>query len=319
MRRFMCHAEAAQHHSGRAGMAVLWGLASCAGWLLAAMAAVGALTWSAETAAQLPSTGPRSVSAPLTGSATSWNELNARQKAALAPLQKRWNDIAPDHRQKWLTIANRFAAMPKVEQDRIQARMTEWAQMTPQERGRARLRFQEAKRLQSSDRQAKWQQYQALTPEQRQELSERAAQRARSASPAANAETAAKLSAHRAPPAGAAREAQARTAGPAAKPVREVAIAPAVVQAKPGATTTLITKRAAPQQAGRPTPHIAAARDTINTTTLLPRKAALTHEHAASQPGAAPSELIPATAPEAPPPAMTPSTLPEMPNPEFYK
>ena len=53
--------------------------------------------------------------------------------------------------------------------------MTEWAELTPAERGQARLNFQEARQLPAPDRSARWEEYQALPAEQRQQLAARAA------------------------------------------------------------------------------------------------------------------------------------------------
>ena len=164
--------------------------------------------------------------------------------------------------------------MPKVEQERIQARMTEWAQMTPQERGRARLRFQVAKRLQSSDRQRQVAAVPGPDPRATPGGLRCAAQRSASVAPCQR---------------GTPRQASAPASHrPRERPRRHLSVPPpSGCQAcprsgplprrssrLPGATTTLDHEAGRPQQAARPTPHTAAARDTINTTTLLPRKAA---------------------------------------------
>ena len=95
-------------------------------------------------------------------------------------------------------------------------------------------------------------------------------------------------------------------------------LAPAIVQAKPGATTTLMSKRLPPtQQQNAGVPKIAAASDAVNATTLLPRKGpqSVTPRpvEQQAQPAAAPPAPAPAPAPAPSRPSM------EMPNPEFYK
>ena len=57
----------------------------------------------------------------------------------------------------------------------MQDRMSDWAKLTPTERGQARLRYQEAKQVPPSDRRSRWDAYQALPPEQKDELAARAA------------------------------------------------------------------------------------------------------------------------------------------------
>ena len=56
----------------------------------------------------------------------------------------------------------------------VQQRMAEWARMTPAERGRARLTFQESKQLTREQKQARWEAYQALSEEERSALAARA-------------------------------------------------------------------------------------------------------------------------------------------------
>jgi len=60
--------------------------------------------------------------------------------------------------------------MPAEERQRIQERMSEWARMTPEERGRARLQFQEARQISPQQRQARWDAYLALPEEERRAL-----------------------------------------------------------------------------------------------------------------------------------------------------
>jgi hypothetical protein len=141
--------------------------------------------------------------------------------------------------------------------------MTEWARLTTQERSQARLNFQEAKQINAIDRKARWDEYQALPPEKKQQLAARAEPRAASAAGPA------------APKAGSPRDTQAKSnivPNPAFAAPPKV-IAPSVVQARPGATTTLITKRPTPpshQQAGLP--KIAATPEFVNKATLLPQR-----------------------------------------------
>ena len=64
--------------------------------------------------------------------------------------------------------------MPPEERQRIQERMTEWARMTPDERGRARLQFQEARQISPQERQARWDAYLALPADERRALAKSA-------------------------------------------------------------------------------------------------------------------------------------------------
>lgn len=193
-----------------------------------------------------------------------WASLTPAQQQALAPLQREWPTIDGTRKQKWLEVASRFPRMPTDERQRVQTRMSEWARLTPTERAGARMQYQEAKRLPAEERQAKWQAYQALSPEERESL----AQRAKPSAKTASAGEAAKPRAVAEAASGVKRNVVVSTG---VAPTRVVA--PTVVQAKPGATTTSIAKRASPplhHQAGLP--KIAATPGFVDPATLLPRR-----------------------------------------------
>lgn len=193
----------------------------------------------------------------------SWSALTPAQRAALAPLRQDWAGIDAARKQKWVEVAQKFPTLSQPERDRIQQRMAEWARMTPVERGRARLHFQESRLILPGERQALWEAYQALPQEEKQALA------ARAASPTPGA----KLSPARQ---------QARPSEPVAKQnlvpgasgrgsTRPVA--PTVVQARPGASTQLISRPPAPpvhHQAGLP--KITATRGFVDPATLLPMR-----------------------------------------------
>ncbi len=194
-----------------------------------------------------------------------WASLSGAQKTALAPLANDWSRIDANRKQKWLEVAARFPAMPADERARVQARMAEWARLSPAERAGARLQFQEVRRLPAEERQAKWQAYQALSPEERQAL----AKRARPAQKAASSPDSGKLRIAGKEPAPLVK----RNLVAPAQPTPTRVVAPTVVQAKPGATTTSMAKRAAPplhHQTGLP--KIAATPAFVNPDTLLPRR-----------------------------------------------
>lgn len=190
-----------------------------------------------------------------------WGSLTPAQRHALAPLEREWPNIDTARQAKWLEIANRLPSMPADEQKRMQNRMSEWARLTPDERGRARMSFQEAKQLSPQERQARWEAYKALPEEDRKALANRAKdKRERKIAPAASAPLSAVPK--QTPPAGA--------SGPA---VTTKPIAPTVVQAKPGVTTTLMTKKPSPPAHQKPgQPKIEAQPDKVDRTTLLPQR-----------------------------------------------
>ncbi len=214
--------------------------------------------------------------------APAWTSLTPAQKQALAPLEREWASIDAQRQSKWLVLAARFATMPTDERARLHARMAEWARLTPAERSRARLQFQDARQVSANERQAKWQAYQALSEDDRHALAQKAKPAARTAS-GPGAAAAIKPAAV----AGKQNVVQA-TAVP-----RSRAVSPTSQQVRPGATTTTITTRTPPpthNQAGLP--KIAATPGFVDPSTLLPRRgpqgAAVRSAAVASGPAAQP-------------------------------
>ncbi len=105
-----------------------------------------------------------------------WSDLTEHQQQALAPLSEQWPTMNEPHKRKWLALSQNFAQLSTDEQNTLQSRMKEWAALSPQKRAVARLNFADAKKLPQEDKKAKWEAYQALSPEAKQKL---AAQQAR--------------------------------------------------------------------------------------------------------------------------------------------
>jgi hypothetical protein len=208
-----------------------------------------------------PARSPAAAAPKVDTSGPAWNTLSPAQRQALAPLEREWPSIDSVRKSKWLEIAARLPSMPPDERRRMQERMSEWARLTPDERGRARLSFQEAKQLSPRQRQERWEAYQALPEEDRKALANRAQQDKPQSVPVPPA--AKMLAAPRQPP-----PAAASSPGVIARPA-----APTVVQARPGATTTLMTRVPSPpphQKAGQP--KIEAQPGKVDRTTLLPQR-----------------------------------------------
>ncbi len=240
--------------------------------------AATAVTPSGATA-PAPGTSANSKSSP-------WTGLSAAQKSVLGPLEQDWASIDAQRQQKWLELAGRFSSLPVEEQTRIKTRMAEWSRLTPAQRGLARQQFQEARELPSEQRQAKWQEYQALSPEQRQALAQQAKPAARAqASKDAKDQKTRQLDKDDGP--NAKRNLVQAPTAPPSKVVSNTA-----VQAKPGATTTRMNVRAAPPAHHQPgMPKIAATSGFVDPATLLPRRGpqgAAVQASAASAPSSQP-------------------------------
>jgi len=112
--------------------------------------------------------------APKPASKPSWNELDAAQKAALQPLAPIWNDIGANRKRKWVAMSTNFSTLSAADQATLQGRMREWASLSTAERNRARLNFAQSKELTNEEKKARWEAYQALSPEQKRRLAAQA-------------------------------------------------------------------------------------------------------------------------------------------------
>lgn len=248
-------------------------LASLAGMILLAG---GGSAWSGPSEPSASGAPRLAVTSTLASNKTGaihWDALTSGQRSALAPLQKDWSTLDNTSQEKWLALANRFPAMSQAERERIQARMTEWARTPSSERGKARLRFQHAKEISPEQRQAQWAAYQNLPEDQRRKLADDAAKKQKLlAQPAASGVA---LSGQKL--AGGSEPGTVAKSNIVPSPKRSEAaqksIAPTIVQANPGATTTLISKRPTPAPHLQPgLPKVAATPGLVDSATLLPRQ-----------------------------------------------
>jgi hypothetical protein len=158
--------------------AVVWAgaLAVAAFSLTLANAQPGAKA-AAGTASSAAATSPKAVSTtkPL------WSELAAEQQQALQPLNAHWNTLNVSQKKKWLALSRNFASMSADDRSTLHSRMIEWAALSNQQRTQARLNFAEVKRIPPDERKAKWEQYQALSEEEKRKLAERAPTKPRGA------------------------------------------------------------------------------------------------------------------------------------------
>jgi hypothetical protein len=192
-----------------------------------------------------------------------WAGLSRTQQIALAPLERDWDKLDPARKSKWMEIVPRFMALSSDEQARMHERMRAWTRLSPAERQQARIGFQVAQQLKGEDRQAKWEAYQALSPEKRQELLEKAAQKQQT-------KPVGKQAVGSLDP-----QAKSNLVPAPQKNLPAVPVAPSVLQAKPGVSTVLINQAKttpAHQQAGQT--KVLADPALVDSKTLLPKKIA---------------------------------------------
>lgn len=144
----------------------------------------GVMTLALEASAQTLATQPANVASATQSSRPLWKDLSASQQQALAPLTQLWPTMTEPHKRKWLALSHNFAQLSPDEKTTLQGRMREWAALSPQQRTTARLNFAGAQQVPQEDKRAKWEAYQALSPEAKQKLAAQQAKPLVGAAPA---------------------------------------------------------------------------------------------------------------------------------------
>jgi hypothetical protein len=129
---------------------------------------------SARPAASAPR-GGKGIAAAKPVTRPLWRELSAGQQQALAPLAAKWDTLNEAQKRKWLALSVNYPKLSGEEQAKLHSRMTEWVALSPQQRSIARLNFGESQKISPDDKKAKWEAYQALSPEEKHKLAARAA------------------------------------------------------------------------------------------------------------------------------------------------
>lgn len=126
----------------------------------------------AKSAASAASPGKAATAAVV--SKPAWADLSARQQESLKPLAATWNGISEAQKRKWLEVSKNYPTLGVADQAVMHSRMNEWVTMSPQQRAAARLNFAKTKELSKEltpdEKKAKWQSYQALSPEEKAKL-----------------------------------------------------------------------------------------------------------------------------------------------------
>ncbi|KQV60360.1 hypothetical protein ASC95_02530 [Pelomonas sp. Root1217] len=215
-----------------------------------------------------PTGKPRSPTKPVAPAALSvppatWSGLTPKQQTLLAPLEREWSEISDTQRSKWLSATPTLATMSGEEIKRVHDRIRDWTFLSGSERLNARISFQVTRQLTPEQRQARWEAYQALPADERKALAEKAMARRQAlaeapARAAAPSPTKPKFSAAPPPP---------RLTSP-------TLVTSTLVQAKPGATTVLITRDLARLRGQAIAPSKAVDLKLLDPRTLLPLKPA---------------------------------------------
>lgn len=133
--------------------------------------------------------GPAMKAAGASGqSGPAWAALNPLQRQALAPLAATWDSLSAGQQRKWLEVSRTYPNLAVADQAKMHGRMSEWVALSARERSAARLNFaataEIAKELSPQEKKAKWDAYQALSPEERKKLANQASRPLLGAAPA---------------------------------------------------------------------------------------------------------------------------------------
>lgn len=131
-------------------------------------------TTTGELAIKSKPAGPTKTS-KISDSKAEWNDLTAAQKLTLAPLATGWDKLKLSTRKKWIEISKRFSSMNAAEQARVQERMHDWGNLTPEQRRVVRENYARTRKLDTEERAKRWAQYQQLPEEEKQKLAAEAA------------------------------------------------------------------------------------------------------------------------------------------------
>jgi hypothetical protein len=105
-----------------------------------------------------------------------WSLLTADQQRALQPLAQSWGSLSDGQQRKWLEISRNYPSLSSADKAKMHSRMSAWVALSPRERAEARLNFaatnELSKELSPQEKQAKWETYQSLSPEEKRKLAE---------------------------------------------------------------------------------------------------------------------------------------------------
>jgi hypothetical protein len=165
-----------------AAAALLWVGAVMVPCLAQPAAGAASAPVAAASAASRPASAKHTASAARNGASAKrsptkplWTELTPAQQLALKPLAGTWDTVSEAQKRKWLALSQNYPRMSGAEQEKLHSRMSEWVALSPQQRTQARLNFGQTQQLSPDDKKAKWEAYQALSPEEKSKLAAKAA------------------------------------------------------------------------------------------------------------------------------------------------
>ena len=78
---------------------------------------------------------------------TPWGSLSSEERRILAPVEGEWERMPGYQQQRLISSARRYPSFQPIQKERFDARIRDWAAMTPEQRRAARETFQGLRRL----------------------------------------------------------------------------------------------------------------------------------------------------------------------------
>lgn len=126
--------------------------------------------------AQIIVIGMTCMTYPMMANAQAWSELDEEQRIVLAPLEEDWSSLNATRQKKWVEVANHYPSMSEAEQNILQSRMSQWAELSNKQRQKARDNYLRTLKISPEQKAAAWESYQQLSDEDKKLLAEKRAQ-----------------------------------------------------------------------------------------------------------------------------------------------
>jgi len=113
----------------------------------------------------------------------SWSSLSTSQKETLSTLEEDWNTLSSEQKVKWIQLSNKYETLPDVERERLKSRMSDWAKLSTKDRRMARSNFIKSLDIPNEKKSEAWEAYQQLSPEEKKQLADEAAEKNKTRKP----------------------------------------------------------------------------------------------------------------------------------------
>jgi hypothetical protein len=126
---------------------------------------------------------PLCVAQGVLSNGPSWSSLTKAQKETLATLEEDWSTLSIEQRNKWVHLSNRYEKLPTDDRELLKSRMSDWAKLSPSDRRVARANFINSLNIPNDKKAEAWEAYRQLSPEERKQLTEEAAEKNKTKKP----------------------------------------------------------------------------------------------------------------------------------------